>query len=261
MKKLFLTVLYNQIYSNSKTLCCFRDLQLGKDKTNYFIIWDNSKLPVASLELLQEFLVTKNIEYINTPENLSLAKIYNECLYKQESDLFLIFDQDTYIDRFDYNNYIETVYSNNCNIPVYIPRVNVNNKLYSPSYFFIFKGFRRRQITVGINKSRFYTAIMSGTIINTHLIKRIGIRFNEKLKLYGVDTAFFYELSQKIKQFYLLDIELDHNLSEMALSKEERKKRVKLYVDACKIISDDKVINLIIIKLYEVYLRVFRRIK
>ena len=112
MKKLYLTVLYKIKYSNSQTLRSFSELRFGDNKNNFFVVWDNSPESETKIQELKEFLNTENVEYLHTPDNTALSKVYNSCLEKySDFDFLMIFDQDSKIIRKDFDFYLEKTIS------------------------------------------------------------------------------------------------------------------------------------------------------
>lgn len=260
MKKLYLTVLYKTKFSDSQTLCSFADLNLGKNKNNFFVVWDNSPESGAALSELQKFLHTENVEYVHTPENIALSKVYNTCLEKYSGfDFFIIFDQDSKINRTDFDPYLEKTVSENPDVNIFLPQIYSGGKLYSPGRFWIFKGSHYKNLSAGIHKDKLYTAIMSGTCARISFLKENKIRFNEELSLYGIDTCFFSDVRKIDSRFYVLDEKLRHDLSESELNDIEKKKRTFNYLEACKKTARKNYFYIFLISLYEIFLKIIGR--
>ncbi|MCF0126756.1 MAG: glycosyltransferase [Clostridia bacterium] len=231
MIKLFLVVIYKEDVSSCKTLNSFKNIGLYKKSNNKFIVWDNSPDCRNESINLTDFFECNNIEYIHTPENTSLSKLYNLTIRNHNADLYCIFDQDSEISRKDYDSYLDSVVSENPDINIFLPQIFVGDKLYSPGRFWIFKGSHYKNLSIGVNKDSKYTAITSGIVIRNAVFKDEGIYFNEELTLYGIDTRFFNDYRKFDNNFFVLDVELSHDLSEEHLSRDERKKRVINYYD------------------------------
>lgn len=261
MKKLYLVVLYKQKYSASQTLRSFSEFNFGKNKNNFFVVWDNSPSSDTNGAEIERFLYTENVEYIHTPENTALSKIYNTCLEKySDFDFFLIFDQDSKIMRPDYDSYLEKIILENPEINIFLPQIYSKNKLYSPGRFWVFKGWHYKNLSVGIHKDKFYTAIMSGTCARIDFLKKHNIRFNENLSLYGIDTCLFTDIRKIDRNFYVLEERLEHDLSEKELNEAEKKKRSYLYLEACKETARKNHFYIFFISLYELIFKIMRRI-
>lgn len=257
MKKLYLVVLYKQKYLDSQTLRSFTQFNFGKNKNNFFVVWDNSPSSDTNGVEIERFLYTENVEYIHTPENTALSKIYNTCLEKySDFDFFLIFDQDSKIMRPDYDSYLEKIILENPEINIFLPQIYSKNKLYSPGRFWVFKGWHYKNLSVGIHKDKFYTAIMSGTCARIDFLKKHNIRFNENLSLYGIDTCLFTDIRKIDRNFYVLEERLEHDLSENHLIGEELKKHTRLYLEANLIINKKSLIKTLIVYIYQLYLKI-----
>ncbi len=261
MKKLYLTVLYKTKYSDSQTLLSFSNLNFGNNKNNFFVVWDNSPESEATIQQLKNFLHTENIEYVHTPKNIALSKIYNICLEKYlDFDFLLIFDQDSKIRRSDFDSYLEKTISENPNINIFLPQIYSESKLYSPGRFWIFKGSHYKNLSVGIHKDKLYTAIMSGTCAKITFLKSNKIRFNEQLSLYGIDTCFFSDVRKIDSRFYVLDEKFGHDLSESHLTSEEKKKRMRVYLEFIFVLNKGNVLKTLIVCMYKLYLKLTRKI-
>lgn len=261
MKKLYLTVLYKTKYSNSQTLRSFSELRFGDNKNNFFVVWDNSPESETKIQEVKEFLNTENIEYFHTPENIALSKVYNTCLEKySDFDFLMIFDQDSKIIRKDFDFYLEKTISENPDVNIFLPQIYSNNKLYSPGKFWIFKGWHYKNLSIGIHKDKFYTAIMSGTCVRINFLEENKIIFNEELSLYGIDTCFFSDVRKIDSRFYVLDERLGHDLSENHLSKEDKKNHTRFYLEGTFIINKKNFFKTLIVYLYELYLKFYGKI-
>lgn len=260
MKKLYLTVLYKTKFSDSQTLHSFADLNLGKNKNNFFVVWDNSPESGAALSELQEFLHTENVEYVHAHENTALSKVYNTCLEKYSGfDFFIIFDQDSKINRSDFDSYLDKTVSENPGVNIFLPQIYSSGKLYSPGRFWIFKGSHYKNLSAGIHKDKLYTAIMSGTCARISFLNENKIRFNEELSLYGIDTCFFSDVRKIDGRFYVLDETFGHDLSESGLKDLEKKKRTFNYLEACKKTAGKNYFHIFLISLYEIFLKIIGR--
>lgn len=256
MKKLYLVVLYKQKYSNSQTVCSFADFHFGENKSNFFVVWDNSPESKTSDSDLKQFLQTENVEYVHSPENTPLSKVYNYCLDTySDFDFLLIFDQDSRIIRTDFDSYLDRTVSENPNIHIFLPHIYSNGKLYSPGKFWVFKGWHYKTLSVGIHQDKLYTAIMSGTCVRVKFLMQNNIHFNENLSLYGIDTCFFSDVRKIDSKFYVLDEKLEHDLSENHLIGEEKKNHSRLYLAGTFEMNKKSFFKTAVVYLYKLYLK------
>ncbi len=234
MKKLFLIVLYKQKISESQTCISLKENNIQNSSENKIVIWDNSPQKINSLENAKEFFNSENINFIHTPQNVSLSKIYNKAIQENPAfDFIQLFDQDSKIVKENYNSYLNEVFEDNPKINVFLPKIFSGKKMYSPGKFFI-KGWHFKNINFGINKSRFYTAITSGLCVRLDFLKKTKIKFNEELHLYCIDTDFIYQVRKIDCRFFVFDLNFIHDLSEDNLTNEEKKERRKLEIEGLK---------------------------
>lgn len=260
MKKLFLVVLYKTLIKDSKTCQFIKFSDLLCDEANTIYIWDNSPTDINSEFSAQNFFYNERIVFKHTPENVSLAKIYNTVIKEFSSyDAIQIFDQDSYIRKNNYNEYLNKILVNHDEIGIFLPKIYLKDKLYSPGLFFI-KGFHFKDVSIGVNVNRFYTAITSGMIIKNSFLKDNNLCFNEKLQLYCIDTDFFCRCRKVDCRFYVFDVDFVHELSEENLSIDEKKRRRKIQIAGTKIIYEHNLFCKLFVYLYELLLRITKRI-
>ena len=206
-----LVVIYNESPDTSASIKAVVALDgiLGSNT----IIWDNS---IASQSTsFHSFFANAgfSIEYINTPENLSLSVIYNRVADSVTDDGFLlILDQDTVLPPNYLKSFFDAVYEHP-DIKLFVPTIRVGRKLISPSPFFSGWGLAWRRMRIGRHSTRHITIINSGLFASLALFQSDGVRYDERLKLYGTDTDFFRSYSRREASFYILPVVVDHDLS------------------------------------------------
>lgn len=218
MKKVFIVVLYKENISQCKTLLSFKGIDLFKNQNNFFVIWDNSPGYENERFSYVDFFSCSKIEYVHTPKNMSLAKIYNQSVKKHFADVYCLFDQDSSISRKDYDQYLDSVILNHSSVNVFIPQIFSNGRLFSPGKSFLSHGSHFSALYPGCHKNSFYTAITSGMVVRSRVFFERNIWFNESLTLYGIDFDFFRRYRRRDPYFFLLDVTLDHDLSTVTSS-------------------------------------------
>jgi hypothetical protein len=227
MKKLFLVVLYKCNIFASRTIRSFDRCGLFDKSDNYFYIWDNSPIRQSDSEIATISKKSLNFEYQHTPANISLAKIYNRVIEDHSNiDYFVLFDQDSLLLDVAYEEKINKAIYANPDIKLFLPQIlSKGNILYSPGRFFLpGKSIKIRRIYPGVHLSRKLNGITSGLIIKNEYFKLFNWSFNEKLKLYGIDTDFFIAYSKHASEYFLLDCKIYHNLSFESNDISEREK-------------------------------------
>lgn len=216
-----LVVLYKQRVTDSNTIVSYVRNCESIHKNTLLYIWDNSP---ATYENNLDFLKNTNIKfkYKHTPENVALSYIYNQV--KQESsdkDLLFLFDQDSIIDN-EYFDKVTSAAENNNDIALFMPYVKHNEMVVSPGRFFLYKGKYLKELKLGRLCSKNIIGITSGMAIVPDKIK---FKFDENLKLYGIDSKFCLDYSDNFKYIYIVEYNLKHSLSKF----EKEDKAVKLF--------------------------------
>ncbi|OXA97458.1 hypothetical protein B0A75_15970 [Flavobacterium oncorhynchi] len=228
-KNIILVVLYNENITSSITISSLiKNDCLENDF--YLVIWDNSFEVIAEDEL--NILKRKNIQYdyIHKKENTSLSRIYNQIIncYCQIVSKIFIFDQDTIVDK-EYFNLIEKAAFQNDDIGLFLPYVEKNGKVISPSKFKIAVNysFFDREFKFGRTKAKKGIAFGSGMCLKTEIFKNRNLKFDENLSFYGVDYKFVLDYGELHNYFYIIDYELKHDLSFM--NEEDVSIKIKRY--------------------------------
>ena len=155
-------------------------------------------------------------------ENEGLSKIYNQ-VAKQSfdlgMDLFMISDDDT-----DYSNIrlshcleqVEHVLSlpDAGGVGVFLPKLKSHGQLVSPGKRWLFMGRLEESVNSGFVASRNLLAINSGLIFTRNCFERMKPFYDERLRFYGTDTDFFVRYEKYYESAYVLDVLIDHDLSE-----------------------------------------------
>lgn len=220
--KYFLIVVYKQKITESRT---FLSLVNQVNEDCCVIIRDNSPPDFDQDDLNDILLFSGNnfrIEYWADGINLRLSSIYNKCcnyFLEDDLDLIVILDQDTLLnDGFVID--LDFVLGNDFLV---VPKVkSLKNKVsVSP----------RQQSKISLsNKVEVYSvfddgsgkkssknlfAVGSGMVI-TRPLWELGIRFDERVTFYGVDTEFCLAYQKLKDHFFMLDSVLYHDISEEA---------------------------------------------
>lgn len=226
-----LIIIYRKRFIESET---FTSLAIEPRKSSVdLFIWDNSPNRQSTetiREITSEF---GSFEYFHDGKNHSLACIYNKVLddlFRHKNiDYAIIFDHDTLLNK----NHLDTLTDdiNNHKHPallVPIVRNIKNNKTISP------RNLSRENLKsqeygsmheAGRHRSENFFAVGSGLTISRSLWES-GIRFDEKLRLYGVDEEFCIEYARRQKFFITSQTEVLHNISSDNDSRIQKCKRI-----------------------------------
>ncbi|WP_028845356.1 glycosyltransferase [Thermodesulfovibrio thiophilus] len=257
MRYIILLVIYNKKLSESESV---NSIKKSKDiiKDSKLIIWDNSINAQSSDELdgLKKELNELIVEYIHTPENTPLSKIYNTVRlnYYDESYKFLVLlDHDSKFDKNFFLAHLDALKKYE-RTNLYIPLIKYKNHLISPAYLFYFKGFYFKKEIKGNVLSLFKTAINSGMIIDFNYFCNKYKGYDKRLKFYGTDNYFMKDYQKNNKKFTIIDYIIDHDLTYSVLNKNKDKetflKRYKEDNNALLINNENPLILRLLVKIY-----------
>lgn len=252
-KYIAVVVLYRELFSTAKTIRSLKDFcQLNAEKV-HFVFWDNSPEEMPKKEFA--FVDALEYEYIHTPENKPLSKIYNIVADAfKEQELLFLFDQDSIITDEYFHKCMEASSRNN-EIGLFIPYIKYNDLVVSPGSFFIYKGRYWSKLRTGIISSHNVLAITSGMCIRMSCFGN-GLKFDEALTLYGIDSKFCIDYSKNYSQIYVIDYQLNHNLSKFNKEPSSiKRKRLKSEIKAQYYIARHKSIVSYILALFTGILR------
>ena len=133
------------------------------------ILWDNSpSIQSVDVNNISSF---QQAEYIHTPENMSLSKIYNRVIQENEKyDYMIILDQDSSFSS-DYLEKINKAINKHPTINLFLPLIKSDKTIVSPGNYKIFKGSYWKKEKYGIINSKNILAINSGMVINFNYLK------------------------------------------------------------------------------------------
>jgi len=194
---------------------CESFLSLSKNLKNSgskmdIVAYDNSPEPSYENKACFE---NWNIHYIHDRLNPGVSKAYNEG-FKIGKELnkkwLLLLDQDTIFPQDALIKYFDAMNSHK-NSVLFAPVLIVNNKIYSPSRYYLKRGFHLKSIKVGLNTIRNKTLLNSGMCISLAAFEKIG-GFNEKVKLYFSDLNFIDKYRRHYTGFIVLDTICEHKM-------------------------------------------------
>lgn len=224
ISKLLIVVLYKTDISSASSLQAIK-FALSATSADKIFIWDNSTRPQTDAEI-EEYAsqLSAAVEYRHTPDNISLARIYNTIISENRGlELVFIFDQDSSFDA-TYFEEIEEAASANKHINLFLPLITVGDKYVSPGHFQYFKGKYWVEPHYGMISAKNTVAVMSGMCIRMVYLKTFG-GFNEALKLYGIDTNFMIRYGRDNQYLYVIHATFKHHLSDFTAEPHEVKRR------------------------------------
>lgn len=212
LSKLILVVLYRISPAAASSLIALRSADEALHADDSVLVWDNSPEPAsdAAFAAISAGSPAHWI-YRHTPENRSLSSIYNESTRVVPGKHFLvIFDHDSSFGP-DYFRALDAAAAEAPQIDLFVPLVRVEDKIVSPGHFRYFKGSLWRTPAFGVRPSKSTVVIGSGMAIRSRFLQSFG-GFDERLKLYGVDSNFMLRYAKKRPSFFVMDVRFDHDM-------------------------------------------------
>ena len=214
--RLLIVVLYRLSVRESPTLQSLARCTGELDAGDIVVVWDNSPESQDRKDLAElGAALPAALHYRHTPENLSLALIYNRAIaaHPEASFVFLL-DQDSGFGE-EYFREIDTAAAAHPDINLFMPLIRHGRQVVTPGHFHYFKGKYWRTAQYGRVNARGNTAITSGMCIRMPYLQRLG-GFDERLRLYGIDTNFMIRYSRDNAFFFVISAPFSHHLSDFA---------------------------------------------
>ena len=182
------------------------------------MVCDNSPTPQVTMDYIQqEKLFT--IHYLHDAQNPGVSRSYNrgarlaERLHKR---WLLLLDQDTVLPANFLPQY-QTALQKYPNYPLYAPQLYSGTALFSPCRYAFGKGSNLHHIESGVHTMTHRNVLNSGLLIQLDAFKAVG-GYDEKVKLYFSDFAFFERLKRVYRKFVVIGCQLEHQLSSVDYS-------------------------------------------
>ncbi len=223
--RLLIIVLYRTELTDAATWQSLTACREVLNETDKLVIWDNSPGPLSERSLIDNNgALPCPIDYQHTPENISLAAIYNRAFAANPGyDMLHIFDQDSSF-GLAYFKAIAAAAVANPEVNLFVPLIRCNSLLISPGHFYLFKGKYWSKPKKGLVPAKNNVAIASGMAIRASYLKTFG-GFEERLQLYGIDTNFMLRYARDNPYFYVADVGFEHDVAEHKAENREVKAR------------------------------------
>ncbi|MDD5616659.1 MAG: glycosyltransferase [Candidatus Methanoperedens sp.] len=233
-------VLYNTELEHSESFISLsKNLENSGSKMD-IVVYDNS--PEAVYEKESGF-ENWNIHYIHDSSNPGVSKAYNEGFKigkKLNKKWLLLLDQDTTFPEEALIKYFEAMDTFK-NSVMFAPVLTVNNKIYSPSAYYLKRGFHLKSIKAGLSTIRNRTLLNSGMCISLAAFEKIG-GFNEKVRLYFSDFNFIDRYRRHYTDFIVLDTICEHKMFTIEnKNAESQSKRFMYFCEGARNSSDNSV--------------------
>jgi GT2 family glycosyltransferase len=211
---LLLVVLYRQTLSDAGTIQSLKAAAAALTPSDTILIWDNSPQPQPATDVEQfRKLLKAAVRYDHHPENTPLSRVYNQAIaLDDDAELIVFLDQDSHFDA----QYLDALRQAAIHCPdvlLFAPLIRVGKTIVSPGHFRYFKGKYWTAPKYGRISSAKTVAVMSGLAVRKTFFKAPGF-FDERFRLYGIDTNLMLRYARLHPQLYILDVPFEHNLSQ-----------------------------------------------
>lgn len=219
MKITIVVVLYKQKPEESKTFLTLKKNLFSKNKgleNIELILYDNSPVKQVFNPLSYGGV---HISYVHDPRNLGLATAYNHAwsiAKKNGSCWLLLLDHDTELTD-SYVSEVLNLPEMGTNVVAVVPKINSEDTMISPVYSYSLRPLKEERPKVGLQEQP-VMAINSGALIKLDFLNEIG-GFNKKFPLDYIDHWLFFEIYAKYRKVWVLNVELEHELSVMDYSR------------------------------------------
>ncbi len=214
----YLIVVYNESVFESSTFKSLLRLLQEQPHAATVYLWDNSPKPQHQVS---EFNSIKSciIKYIYYGVNEKLSVVYNKIIDSALADnckLITILDQDSIL-PLDFKDKIDSIENPELVVPtVYSSKSGLIISPRYQRYNYLTNSCMARPIDIpkveGSLASNEFFAVGSGMTIS-RILWESGVRFNESLSFYGVDTEFCNDYSKKFNSFNIIKCNFLHDAS------------------------------------------------
>jgi hypothetical protein len=254
---IFLVVVYKMRLTESTTIQSIVNYLLAQNSQVIsgcrLFIWDNSpNISDVDVQALREQLPAFGVQYVHTPENCSLSKIYNDVASKLSAKEYLtLLDQDTEL-PLAYFEELRLAQSEQW--PLILPKVDCQGLLVSPGRRFFAQGIRLKEIKSGATKSKNLLAINSGMSILASVFH--SFKYDERLRFYGTDTFFMRNYEKYFDQAFVLETPISHSLAVMERKSEGWHSAYKgELIRTFDIIYINSICEALFVRIYVIYIR------
>ena len=229
-----IVVIYNMELAHSKT---FQSLNKALKKKNQILdlmVYDNSPNKQFHTEEFQ--LESFHVFYVSDINNPGVSKAYNTGFKRAESmgkKWMLLLDQDTDFPENVFDKYLEAI-QQSPKIKLFAPTLRTQHLIFSPSKYFLKRGFHLKVIKPGIYDLNSIVPVNSGIMIDRIVFGEVG-GYKEDVKLDFSDFQFLQRFKKHYRNFAVIDLVCQHGFSNIDLVDiENMEKRYAYYCEGAR---------------------------
>lgn len=229
-----IVVIYNMELDHSKTFQSLnRALKKNKQRLD-LIVYDNSPNKQFHSEEFQ--LESFQVFYFSDANNPGVSKAYNTGFIRAEEmgkKWMLLLDQDTDFPENVFDKYLEAI-QQSPKIKLFAPTLMTQHLIFSPSKYFLKRGFHLKVITPGIYDLNSIVPVNSGIMVDRIAFGKVG-GYKEDVKLDFSDFQFLQRFKKHYRNFAVVDLVCQHGFSDLDLTDiEDMEKRYAYYCEGAK---------------------------
>ena len=229
-----IVVIYNMELAHSKT---FQSLNKALKKKNQILdlmVYDNSPNKQFHTEEFQ--LESFHVFYVSDINNPGVSKAYNTGFKRAESmgkKWMLLLDQDTDFPENVFDKYQEAM-QQSPKVKLFAPTLRTQHLIFSPSKYFLKRGFHLKVIKPGIYDLNSIVPVNSGIMIDRIVFGEVG-GYKEDVKLDFSDFQFLQRFKKHYRNFAVIDLVCQHGFSNIDLVDiENMEKRYAYYCEGAR---------------------------
>lgn len=204
-----LVLLYGKSISESNTLSSIKKLTVQFPDAK-LVVWNNGPARFNNYDITELIKLGYQVEIIESLNNQSLAKIYNQFIRENSARRYVLLDDDSVLND-DYVSAAISTGSDNIAMPI----ITFNGKVQSPSI-----DHKRYSKPLELKEHNRVLTIGSGLVIGNKIVEKIranyGNVFDKRFYLYDVDTTFCIRLYKaKLSPYIIIIPGFEHSLSRL----------------------------------------------
>lgn len=224
-------VLYNTKICQSATLQTINNALNSVGRLD-IIVYDHTSVADENSQNYENL----NIIYKHDPRNISLGIAYNytaEIAKTIKKNWILLLDQDTSFKSDLFEKYLSA--SNDFpNESMFVPILKLQNEtIFSPCRYLFKRGFKLKNINIGLNSFNFKSPVNSGILVSTKEYLICG-GYNEKIRLDFSDYQFIERFRLKHKMFIVVDSTGIQDFSNESNNVAQLNSRFSLYCQSAR---------------------------
>lgn len=208
MKLLIAIVVFNRRLTDCES---YMSLMKCKESGNcIFYIYNNSTIP----EFQNIECPLDNVVIIEDSSNSGVSRAFNTAAFygiKNDFEWILLADQDSKFPD-SYLNSLKLAIQSNVDFNLFVPILESGGNVVSPCNFFLHRGSRRRNISIGQSSFNGLSILNSGMCISLSYMNRCG-GFEERVFLDYSDFAFIRNYRKFSNTFFVINEKVEHDLS------------------------------------------------